>query len=76
MSHFNMMPKCDHCGRFMHCEPGSSYAMRYSGYPPCPDHEQTRCKSCTETHGALRASADIAEWTAGVVQSPQEIAND
>lgn len=51
------LPKRDHCGRFMRCEPGSSYAMRYSGYPPTPDHEQTRCRPCTEAHGPLQASA-------------------
>lgn len=69
---FNMMPKCDRCGRFMHCAPGSSYAMRYSGFPPTPDHEQTRCKSCTEKFGPLTASSGIAEWTAGVVGSPAD----
>jgi hypothetical protein len=67
MSRFNMMPKCDHCGRFMRCEVGSSYAMRYSGHPPCPDHEANRCKSCTEKVGPLRASSGIAEWTAGII---------
>lgn len=62
-------PKCDHCGRFMRCEPGSSYAMRYSGHPPVPDHEQTRCKACTEARGPLRPSYGMKEWTAGVVTS-------
>jgi hypothetical protein len=63
------LPKCDRCGRFMRCDPGSSYAMRYSGYPPTPDHEVTRCIKCTAEAGPLTASHGIAEWTAGVVQS-------
>lgn len=71
-SAFNMMPKCDHCGRFMHCVPGSSFAMRYSGFPPTPDHEQTRCVKCTTAHGPLTASAGIAEWTAGVVSTQKD----
>ena len=69
---FNLMPKCDNCGRFMRCIPGSSYAMRYSGHPPTPDHEQTRCKKCTEEVGPLTASYGIAEWTAGVVGCPPQ----
>jgi hypothetical protein len=41
--------------------------MRYSGFPPTPDHEQTRCVACTEKHGPLTASPGIADWTAGIV---------
>lgn len=63
----NDMPRCDRCGRFHRCDNGSSYAMRYSGFPPTPDHEQTRCVACTEKHGPLTASLGIAEWTAGIV---------
>lgn len=65
MSH---LPKCDYCGRFHKCEPGSSYAMRYSGWPLSPDHEATRCRRCTEAHGPLRAQSGVMEWTAGVVK--------
>jgi hypothetical protein len=65
------LPKCDACGRFHPCCVGSSYAMRFSGYPPTPDHEQTRCLSCTEKLGPLTASYGIAEWTAGIVQEPR-----
>lgn len=61
------LPKCDACGRFMRCDPGSSYAMRYSGFPPAPDHEEVRCQPCTLRIGPLTASSGIAEWTAGVV---------
>lgn len=71
MTRWCQLLNCDNCGRFMTREPGSSYAMRYSGYPPTPDHEQTRCKPCTEAHGALRASTGIAEWTAGIVAEEQ-----
>lgn len=59
------VPKCDRCGRFMRCEPGASYAMRYSGYPPGPDHEDFRCRPCTVVAGPLKASFGMAEWTAG-----------
>jgi len=72
MSICNMMPKCDRCGRFHDSmKPGCSFAMRYSGYPPTPDHEVTRCVSCTEKFGALQASSGMADWTAGVIRSPQ-----
>jgi len=64
---FNDMPKCDRCGRFHNMKPGASYAMRYSGWPLCPDHEETRCVSCTEKHGALRPQSGVADWTAGVM---------
>jgi hypothetical protein len=76
MSQFNTMPKCDQCGRFMRCEPGSSYAMRYSGFPPCPDHEQVRCLRCTASLGPLQASSGIAEWTAGVVSDVGGVGHD
>lgn len=62
------MPKCDRCGRFMRCDPGSSYAMRYSGWPLVPDHEDTRCLRCTESHGPLESSQGVATWTAGIVR--------
>lgn len=59
-------PKCDRCGRFMQCVDGASYAMRYSGFPPEPDHEAFRCKGCTQAVGPLMPQAGIAAWTAGV----------
>jgi hypothetical protein len=67
MRRYDHLPRCDKCGRFHLSKPGSSYAMRYSGHPPTPDHEQTRCVKCTHAHGPLTASNGIAEWTAGVV---------
>lgn len=68
----NDMPRCDRCGRFHHSlAPGASYAMRYSGWPPTPDHEQTRCVACTSTFGPLTASHGVAEWTAGLVTSKE-----
>lgn len=76
MSQFNMMPKCDHCGRFMRSEVGSSYAMRYSGHPPCPDHEANRCRSCTDAIGPLKAQPGIAEWTAGIITADVSAAGD
>ncbi|QUS39589.1 hypothetical protein RPMA_12630 [Tardiphaga alba] len=61
-------PKCDYCGRFHNSmKPGASYAMRYSGWPLCPDHEATRCVACTEKHGPLRAQHGCADWTAGII---------
>lgn len=67
------MPKCDACGRFMRCDPGSSYAMRYSGWPLEPDHEATRCVRCTEEKGPLQAQYGVADWTAGIVEVPSSI---
>lgn len=42
----NWQPKCDLCGRFHKCEPGSAWKMVYSG-------GRTRCKRCVEKHGAF-----------------------
>jgi len=62
------MPKCDHCGRFHNSmKAGSSFAMRYSGWPLMPDHEATRCVACTEKYGALEPQHGVAAWTAGVM---------
>lgn len=67
------MPRCDRCGRFHNAmAPGSSYAMRYSGWPLEPDHEDTRCVPCTETHGQLTAQLGVAEWTAGTIKHPSQ----
>ena len=70
MSNYYGFPKCDLCGRFHKSEAGSSYAMRYSGYPPTPDHEATRCLKCTKLAGPLEAQHGIAAWTAGLVSEP------
>lgn len=59
--------KCDACGRFMRQVPGSSYAMRYSGWPLCPDHEAFRCKACTDNLGQIPHQHGTQPWTAGVV---------
>lgn len=64
------MPKCDWCGRFHNSmAPGSSYAMRYSGWPLTPDHEAKRCVACTEKQGPLAAQLGVADWTAGVIKT-------
>lgn len=63
-----ILPKCDRCGRFHRStSAGSSYAMRFSGWPPTPDHEETRCADCTRKFGPLEASHGMAAWTAGVM---------
>lgn len=46
-----LLPNCDTCGRFMKCEPGASWRMVYSGVNLEPDHEEFRCKKCTEKYG-------------------------
>lgn len=63
------MPRCNACGRFHKAEPGSSYAMRFSGWPLTPDHEATRCKACTLKFGPLTAQYGVADWTAGIVEN-------
>lgn len=58
---------CVTCGRFMRIETGASWRMVYSGYPPTPDHEENRCKSCTEKHGPLPCQHGIKpEFGAGI----------
>ena len=58
---------CCSCGRFMRCDPGASWKMVYSGYPPTPDHEDFQCVTCTETHGPLQTQSGIRpEFGAGV----------
>lgn len=44
-------PKCDKCGRFVGA--GSTSEMRYSGFPPHPDHEDFRCAKCSDKFGPL-----------------------
>ena len=59
---------CDLCGRFHKCEPGSAWKMVYSGYPPEPDHEATRCKVCVDKHGPMDAQHGILpEFSTGIV---------
>ena len=41
--------------------------MRYSGWPPTPDHEAFRCAICTERVGALEAQHGMRPETAGVI---------
>lgn len=45
------LPNCCTCGRFI--GRGATVAMRYSGYPPMPDHEDFRCAPCTARLGPL-----------------------
>lgn len=61
------MPKCDCCGRFMRCTAGASWAMRFSGWPPTPDHEATRCARCTSKLGPIHHDARTKpELTSGL----------
>jgi hypothetical protein len=63
-----MMPNCDCCGRFHKCEPGSAWAMVYSGFPPEPDHGLTRCRRCVEKNGAFVPQHGIKpEYSCGIV---------
>ena len=65
------MPRCDCCGRFHSAVPGSSWAMIYSGYPPTPSHEISRCIGCTTTHGAPHGQSGIRpEYASGIVAAP------
>jgi hypothetical protein len=66
-AYYQHLPKCDRCGRFHKCEPGSSYAMRFSGWPLTPDHEATRCLKCTSAFGPLEAQHGVRDCTAGIV---------
>jgi hypothetical protein len=61
------LPNCDTCGRFTKEEPGASWKMVCSGWPPTPDHDVIRCRSCTEKHGPLQPQAGIRpEYGAGI----------
>lgn len=70
----NFFLRCDNCGRFHSGEPGSSGVMLYSGYPPVPDREITRCFACTRKYGPLRAQAGIRGNQAWVVPPRSESA--
>ena len=60
---------CDLCGRFHKCEPGSAWKMVYSGYPPEPDHEATRCKACVDKYGPMEPQHGIRpECNTGIVR--------
>jgi hypothetical protein len=62
-------PRCDRCGRFHKCEPGSAWRMVYSGALLEHDHEKTRCKSCVERHGPFHPQTGIKpEFSCGLVQ--------
>lgn len=61
-----MYPKCDSCGRFARIEPGASFGMSYSGWPPTPERELFKCKRCSTAHGPLQPREGFAPWTAGV----------
>jgi hypothetical protein len=45
------MSKCDICGRFYAAKPGAAWKMIYSGWPPEPDREITRCLRCVKRYG-------------------------
>jgi len=64
------MLNCESCGRFCKCEPGASWKMVYTGFPPAPDHEVIRCKRCTTELGPLAGQLGIRpEFAAGVFQA-------
>mgnify|MGYP007071620395 CR=1 FL=1 len=62
------MPKCDACGRYARRKPGSSWARRYSGWPPEPSREAFWCKTCTTKRGPLPVQSGMQPWTAGVIK--------
>ena len=67
MKRYATLPNCDVCGRFMRCDPGASWAMRFSGAIPTPDREAFRCVRCTTEHGPIPASHRVKpEMTSGV----------
>ena len=59
---------CDRCGRFHDHGPGSAWKMIYSGYPPTPDREISRCKKCVETYGPFYPDLGIKpEYSCGLI---------
>lgn len=61
------LPNCDCCGRFTGSDQGASWAMRFSGYPPTPDHEAFRCVKCTTEYGPIpHDSRTRPEMTSGM----------
>jgi len=70
MKRYATLPNCDRCGKFMRCDPGASWAMRFSGVPPpTPDHEVFRCMRCTAVHGSIPPSHGVKpEMTSGVFE--------
>lgn len=70
------MLNCCTCGRFCTAEPGASWKMIYSGYPPTPDHEVVRCARCTHTLGPLVAQSGIRpEYGAGVFTAETSVSS-
>ena len=63
------LPNCETCGKFHKCESGSAWRMVYSGWPPQPDREVTRCVKCVAKHGAFEPQHGIvAKYSCGVVR--------
>lgn len=61
---------CDRCGRFHDHGPGSAWRMVYSGAPPTPDREITRCRRCVEQHGPFQPQFGIKpEYSCGIVEA-------
>lgn len=62
------MLNCDYCGRFHDHGPGSAWKMVYSGWPPEPDREITRCRACVQKYGPFEAQHGILpECSCGIV---------
>lgn len=69
MSYWN----CDICGRFHDHGPGSAWKMVYSGYPPTPDREISRCRDCVKRIGSFQPQYGIRpEASCGLVQGTKE----
>lgn len=59
--------KCACCGRFHASGVGSAWKMVYSGCPPIPDREISKCKKCVEKWGPFTPQHGIKpECSCGV----------
>jgi len=64
---------CDCCGRFHDHGPGSACKMVYSGWPPTPDREITRCRACVEKYGPFNPQSNIdPKYGCGIVTKKEE----
>ena len=64
---------CEYCGRFHDHGPGSAWMMVYSGSPPMPDREISRCRACVEKHGPFTPQHGIKpECSCGIVRDVVE----
>lgn len=67
------MRRCSTCGRFHKAAPGSAWKTVYSGWPPTPDDDITRCLSCVEKVGPFHPQDGIRpEYSCGLVAEHAE----